>query len=319
MSLYTKPTVLPAWAEAAGTADLTAPASSFIQAGWPSSTTPPARQYFNWVLNYASVGVRYYMQNGLPLWDAAETYPAGAVLRASDQSLWQARVQNINQNPLASSGFWNPLPYVTAATLTSTLSAYTTLTTLSSTLTGYVTNSALATTLTGYPTNSVLASTLTAYVMNSSLATTLTGYVSNAALTTALAAKANLASPALSGTPTTPTAAPGNNSTQIASTAFIQAALAAATSATMASFGHWKDPNTGFKVNWGTIYSVPGATSGGPVSFESPFTTACYGVICGFNGGNLLFNVTSFGLSSFNWQTYGSAATANVMWFAFGK
>ena len=319
MSLYTKPAVLPAWAESATALDLSAPASSFIQAGWPSSTTPPARQYFNWVLNYASVGVRYYMQNGLPQWDAAETYPVGAVLRASDQSLWQARVQNTNQNPLASSGFWLPLPYVTAATLTATLSSYVALPYFASTLAGYVTNSALTTALSAYVTNSSLATTLSNYVTNSALTTVLGGYVSNAALTTALAAKANLASPALSGTPTTPTAAPGNNTTQIASTAFIQAALAAATSATMASFGHWKDPNTGFKVNWGTIYSVTGATSGGPVSFESPFTTACYGVICGFNGGNLLFNVTSYGLSSFNWQTYGSAATSNVMWIAYGK
>ncbi|MGT5871436.1 phage tail-collar fiber domain-containing protein [Escherichia coli] len=39
--------------------------------------------------------------------------------------------------------------------------------------------------------------------------------------------KAPLASPALTGTPTAPTAAPGTNSTQISTTAFVQAALAA--------------------------------------------------------------------------------------------
>ena len=39
--------------------------------------------------------------------------------------------------------------------------------------------------------------------------------------------KAPLASPALTGTPTTPTAAPGTNTTQIASTAFVAAAIAA--------------------------------------------------------------------------------------------
>ena len=319
MSLYTKPAVLPAWAESATALDLSAPASSFIQAGWPSSTTPPARQYFNWVLNYASVGVRYYMQNGLPQWDAAETYPLGAVLRASDQSLWQARVQNTNQNPLASSGFWLPLPYVTAATLTSTLSAYTTLATLSSTLSGYVTNSALTTALSAYVTNSSLATTLTGYVTNSSLATTLTGYVSNSALTTALALKANLASPAFTGTPTGNTAAPGTSTAQFATTAFVQAAIAAGSIASFGTSGYWKDPNTGFKVNWGVINSVPGASAGGPVSFASPFASACYGIVTGMNGGNVLLNITSYGLSSFNWQTYGSAATANVMWFAYGK
>lgn len=44
-------------------------------------------------------------------------------------------------------------------------------------------------------------------------------------LTTDLAAKAPLASPALTGTPTAPTAAGGTNTTQIATTAFVQAAL----------------------------------------------------------------------------------------------
>ena len=43
-----------------------------------------------------------------------------------------------------------------------------------------------------------------------------------------LDAKAALASPALTGTPTCPTAAPGTNTTQLASTAFVQAAITAA-------------------------------------------------------------------------------------------
>lgn len=43
----------------------------------------------------------------------------------------------------------------------------------------------------------------------------------------ALALKANLASPALTGTPTTPTPAAGNNTTQVANTAFVQATIAA--------------------------------------------------------------------------------------------
>jgi hypothetical protein len=45
---------------------------------------------------------------------------------------------------------------------------------------------------------------------------------------TLLAEKAPLASPALTGTPTAPTAAPANNTTQIATTAFVQAALSGA-------------------------------------------------------------------------------------------
>jgi hypothetical protein len=39
----------------------------------------------------------------------------------------------------------------------------------------------------------------------------------------ALALKADLASPALTGTPTAPTADPGTNTTQVATTAFVMA------------------------------------------------------------------------------------------------
>lgn len=46
-------------------------------------------------------------------------------------------------------------------------------------------------------------------------------------MTNALASKAPLASPALAGTPTAPTAVPGTNTTQLATTAFVRAALAA--------------------------------------------------------------------------------------------
>jgi hypothetical protein len=74
------------------------------------------------------------------------------------------------------------------------------------------------------------------------------------AISTAIATKANLASPEFSGTPTVPTASLGTNTTQAASTAFVQAALAAslypvgsiyinATSAvnpaTLLGFGTW--------------------------------------------------------------------------------
>lgn len=44
-------------------------------------------------------------------------------------------------------------------------------------------------------------------------------------VTNALALKAPLASPALTGTPTAPTAAPGTNTTQVATTAFVEAAI----------------------------------------------------------------------------------------------
>ena len=50
------------------------------------------------------------------------------------------------------------------------------------------------------------------------------------AIESAIATKANTDSPALSGTPTAPTAATSTDTTQIATTAFVQAAAAAAVS-----------------------------------------------------------------------------------------
>lgn len=52
-------------------------------------------------------------------------------------------------------------------------------------------------------------------------------YFTESEVTTKLNTKANLASPALTGTPTAPTAADGTNTTQIATTAFVQSAFKA--------------------------------------------------------------------------------------------
>ncbi|MGD9862843.1 MAG: hypothetical protein AB7S99_06495, partial [Pseudodonghicola sp.] len=56
-----------------------------------------------------------------------------------------------------------------------------------------------------------------------------------ATVTASLATKAPLASPALTGTPTAPTAAPGTGTTQIATTAFVQAAAQTAIDALVAA------------------------------------------------------------------------------------
>lgn len=57
------------------------------------------------------------------------------------------------------------------------------------------------------------------------------------AIATAVATKADLASPALTGTPTAPTASSGTNTTQIATTAFVASAVSAAGGGTVTSVG----------------------------------------------------------------------------------
>jgi hypothetical protein len=65
------------------------------------------------------------------------------------------------------------------------------------------------------------------------------------AVASAVSSKADTNSPALTGTPTTPTASAGTNTTQIASTAFVQTALSAAFT-------------TGMIMMWsGTIATIP--------------------------------------------------------------
>ena len=66
-------------------------------------------------------------------------------------------------------------------------------------------------------------------------------------LQTALDAKAALASPAFTGTPTAPTQAPGNNTTRLATTAFVQAAISGAGAGDMLKSVY--DSNDDGKVN----------------------------------------------------------------------
>ncbi len=62
------------------------------------------------------------------------------------------------------------------------------------------------------------------------------------AASNALALKANLASPALTGTPTAPTAATATSTTQVATTAFVHAVLSAATAASFVLTGYSPSP-----------------------------------------------------------------------------
>jgi hypothetical protein len=93
------------------------------------------------------------------------------------------------------------------------------------------------------------------------------------AISVAIATKANSASPEFTGTPTVPTATAGNNTTQAASTAFVQAALAAL-----------------YPV--GSIYTnATNATNPGTLLGFGTWTAFAAGrVMVGFNASNALFD-----------------------------
>jgi hypothetical protein len=113
---YTKPAVRRAWAEVAGGADIVDPGDSFAAGGYLIGNKPP-RQYDNWVLNYATEGIRYLCQNGIAEYDSAETYRHSAsVLNGADGVLYfSLQDNNIAHPPATSPTWWGPLKTATAA------------------------------------------------------------------------------------------------------------------------------------------------------------------------------------------------------------
>jgi len=103
MTQYAKPAVLPTWAQSG---DKVQPSNAELLAGWPVSSTPPSRQRFNFALNYAWQGVRYFMQKSVADWAPDEDYPTGAHVRAPNGKTYRAIVDNTNQEPSVNTGKW---------------------------------------------------------------------------------------------------------------------------------------------------------------------------------------------------------------------
>jgi hypothetical protein len=116
MTDYVKPAVRHAWGETAGGTNLVDPGDSYAEAGWPLSSTPPPRQYFNWAQNYVFAAVRYFCQAGVPDYDASENYRVNSIVRGPDGLVYQSKVaNNIGNAPAASPAQWGPATVVTPA------------------------------------------------------------------------------------------------------------------------------------------------------------------------------------------------------------
>lgn len=95
--------------------------------------------------------------------------------------------------------------------------------------------------------------------VDSAMSSTSTNPVQNKVVQSALNAKANLASPSFTGTPSAPTAASGTNTTQIATTAFVKTAVSSAIADAVAGITQFQFsvveslPTTGVV---GTIYLI---------------------------------------------------------------
>ena len=93
-------------------------------------------------------------------------------------------------------------------------------------------------------------------------------------IATAISTKADLASPALTGTPTAPTASAGTVSTQIATTAFVQAALSALYPVGSIYTNVSNSTNPATLLGFGTWVALEGVTIYGRSSTDATFGTA---------------------------------------------
>lgn len=201
----TKPAVRAVWASAAAAGSLVDPDianPNYTAAGWPLSTQPPPRQYFNFEFNYLHNAVAYWNRRGATDWDANQTYFINDVALGANGILYQStQNNNTNNNPATSPAFWGGLNgyqvsgalggFITQAQLNSALVPYETQAALSATLSNYATityangigNSAISqseaytnSALGNYYTQAQVNSILGGYVTNGNLAANLANY-----------------------------------------------------------------------------------------------------------------------------------------------
>jgi hypothetical protein len=329
--VYSQPAVRNAWADTAvPTTDIVDPGNAIVTEGWLQSSTPPARQYFNWVLNWSASAVRFFMQNGIAGWNESETYASGAVTNYGGFLLQSAIANNSGNFPLDSSQLslnasWAPLNgyayyspdtsvtsnihnlinYVTNSSLASTLGGYVTTTSLASQLANYVTNSSLASTLSSYLT---IASAAATYVTTSSLASTLSIYLTQAS---AASIYAPLIGPLFSGNPRAPTAASGTNTTQIATTAFAHGTF----NGDISNNGYAILPS-GMIIQYGQVFGGSGAPQ--LVSFPLAFPTNCMSITATSTPSNGTIAVSNPFTSNTGFTLTNGAAGDNTCWIAIG-
>lgn len=129
-------------------------------------------------------------------------------------------------------------------------------------------------------------------------------------------------SPALAGTPTAPTAASGTNTTQIATTAFVQAAVSTVGGFTesLAANGWCKMPN-GLIIQWGLTTSIAGNGSV-TVTLPMAFPTACFSATATLVGGTNVADkdalIGSVSTTQIVVRNNGSNSSNTAYWMAIG-
>jgi len=110
-----KPDTTRVWASAALPADIEDPDISSpgkVEDGYRDEI--PVYQHHNWIFNEASKSAKYLNEQGIGIWDAVTTFPIGAIVKGSDLNLYQAIVEQSNNDPVGDKTNWRP--FVTSTT-----------------------------------------------------------------------------------------------------------------------------------------------------------------------------------------------------------
>ena len=143
-----------------------------------------------------------------------------------------------------------------------------------------------------------------------SVLSAIAAFVTNS-LSAVLGAKAPLASPTLTGTPTAPTAAVGTNSGQVATTAFVAAALAVLTDGAPGALNQFIEVYTRFLADEGAAAALT-ATVAGKLAAANNLSDltdlAAARSVLGFAGASTSAGSQTFAAASFTFNdAYGSA------------
>jgi len=124
-------------------------------------------------------------------------------------------------------------------------------------------------------------------------------------VTNSLAAKAPLASPGLTGTPTAPTASSGTNSTQIATTAYVQSEISGLGNASLSSFSVTSNTASGggslsYNNTSGVFTYTPPDLSSALTTETDPVVGAITGIVKADGNGNITAAIAGTDYSTFD-------------------
>ena len=240
MALLTKPNMQQVWASGG---DIVEPSDLKKQQGW--TVEVPPHQFENWIQNRQDEYLAHINQRGIPAWDGLTNYEAGGL----------SYVQGIDGKVYKSVAASGPSSVVSNPTTDGTDTYWTI---------AFADVGAFLTQATGD----------TRYTQRSNNLSDVT----NVATARTNLGAAPLASPAFTGTPTAVTASPGTSTTQLASTAFVQAAVGVGN---VSSFAMATPPTGWLKANgaavnratYAALFAAIGTTFGagdGSTTFNVP-------------------------------------------------